>query len=110
MFKIQGILFHVGLIQRFSSNLIKKDFIVSRMGGGAYPNLVFEVLGDDIKKLDALSLNSMIEVSFDIHGKSYTAKDGKAKHFNILRAYNIEIVNTIPVVPAVVEETLTEKA
>lgn len=110
MFKIKGILFHVGAIQEFSSRMTKKEFIVSRLSPGAYPNLSFEILGNDIKKLDAIPLNSIVEVTFEIHGKSYTTKDGQTKCFNVLRTSSIEIVTTDAVVAKVEnKETLTEK-
>lgn len=111
MFKIKGILFHVGAKQEFSSYMVKKEFIVSRMGAGAYPNTVFEVLGNEIAKLDAIPLNSHVEVNFDIHGKSYTAKNGLPKNFNVLRAFNIEPVAVIPVVAEImrpIEEVAAE--
>jgi hypothetical protein len=113
MFKLQGILFHVGVKQTFGSNMVKKEFIISRTGAGAYPNIVFEILGDkDIAKLDAIQLNSHVEVTFDIHGKSYT-KDGVPKYFNVLRVSNIEKVTTAPAVTETAnsaEQTVTEKA
>lgn len=111
MFKIKGILFHVGAFQEFTSRLTKKEYIVSRMSPGAYPNLSFEILGHDIKKIDAIPLNSVVEVTFEIHGKSYTAKDGQAKFFNVLRTTNIEIIDTATVVAEEknTEALLTEK-
>jgi hypothetical protein len=114
MFKIKGILFHVGLLQEYRSNMIKKELLVSRMGGSAYPNLVFEALGkEDIAKLDAIPLNSFVEVTFDIHGKSYTAKDGQVKYFNVLRMFNIELVVVTPLViettNPIVEEVVADK-
>lgn len=96
MFKIKGILFHIGALQEFRSNMTKKECMVSRLGAGAYPNIVFEVLGKDIEKLDAMPLNSIVEVTFDIHGKSYSTKDDQTKSFNVLRLYNIEQVVAIP--------------
>ncbi|OFY85363.1 MAG: hypothetical protein A3F72_03610 [Bacteroidetes bacterium RIFCSPLOWO2_12_FULL_35_15] len=114
MFKIKGILFHVGSLQEFSSNMIKKECIVSRMGAGAYPNLVFEVLGKDIAKLDAIPLNSLVELTFDIHGKSYTTKEGHAKYFNVLRLFNVEPVvstsTTAIETTKLVEGVTTDKA
>ena len=98
MFKLQGILFHVGEKKTFGSNMVKKEFIISRTGACAYPNIVFEVLGDkDIAKLDAIQLNSHIEVTFDIHGKSFTTKEGQPKYFDVLRMTDIQNVITIPV-------------
>ena len=101
MFKIKGILFYIGPKQIFGSNMVKKEFVVSRIGGSAYPNLVFEILGNElIGKLEALPLNSLVEVTFDIHGKSYTPKDGDGtpKYFDVLRTFNIERVVEAPAV------------
>lgn len=89
---MKGILHNVGEKKTFNSNAIKKDFIITRLTGGPYPNVIFEAFGEDmISKLDAIPVNSMVIVDFEIHGKSFTGKDGVPRHFNTLRAINITL-------------------
>jgi hypothetical protein len=113
---IKGYLHNIGAKKVFKSNAVLIDFIVSRINGSAYPNVVFEALGDEmIAKVLAIPPNTMVAVEYEIQGKSFTGKDGLPKHFNTLRALNIVIVNdTVDSIPAettlvVVDQTVVEE-
>ena len=98
MEKMTGLLHNVGAKQVFKSDAIKKDFILSRTNGGAYPNVIFEVFGNAmISLLDSIPANTPVVVEFEIYGKSSTGKDGVPRYFNTFRAYNITpvVANTL---------------
>ena len=95
MDQMKGFLHNIGVKRVFKSNTVKKEFIVSRINGGAYPNVPFEALGDElIAKLDAIPPNTMVVIEYEIQGKTYTDKDGLPRSFVSLRALDIIAVES----------------
>ncbi|HWY12207.1 MAG TPA: DUF3127 domain-containing protein [Bacteroidia bacterium] len=105
-----GLLHNVSPKQVFKSDAVKKDFILSRTSGGPYPNVIFEVFGNEIiALLDSIPANTLVTVEFEIYGKSSTGKDGIPRYFNTFRAFNIiPVVDNTSVSVSENNQTVTE--
>jgi hypothetical protein len=101
--KMKVVLLNVGEKKTFSSNFAKQEFLATNTEGGAYPNLPFEVVGDDMKQLDSLQPGQLLEVTYEIHGKSFVGRDGVPRNVVALRAYKVDPVQEKSAVPTAVE-------
>ena len=71
--------------QTFSSGFAKREFVVE-VEDGKYPQLIkLECVKDNDAKLDKVSVNDVVNVSFDIRGSEY-----KERHYVNLVAWNVE--------------------
>ena len=71
--------------QTFSSGFAKREFVVE-VEDGKYPQLIkLECVKDNVAKLDKVSVNDVVNVSFDIRGSEY-----KERHYVNLVAWKVE--------------------
>jgi hypothetical protein len=99
--KMKAVLLNVGEKKVFSSNFAKQEFLATNTEGGAYPNLPFELVGDDIQQLDGLQPGQLLEITYEIHGKSFVGRDGVPRNVVALRAYKVDPVQEKAVTPVV---------
>jgi hypothetical protein len=60
--------------QTFSSGFAKREFVVETEDG-KYPQLIkLEVVKDGVKHLDGISVDDVVNVSFNIRGSEYNGK------------------------------------
>jgi hypothetical protein len=70
--------------QTFASGFTKREFVVETEDG-KYPQLIkLEVVKDNVAKLDKVSINDVVNVSFDIRGSEY-----KERHYVNLVAWKV---------------------
>ena len=86
------------LIEKFdtvevSDKFKKREFVIetsSNANGSIYTeNIKFQLVQNNIEKLDYSNVNDMIKVKFNIKGRKWE-KDGKTSYFNSLDAWFIE--------------------
>jgi len=71
--------------QTFASGFAKREFVVE-VEDGKYPQLIkLECVKDNVAKLDKVSVNDVVNVSFDIRGSEY-----KERHYVNLVAWKVE--------------------
>lgn len=70
--------------QTFASGFAKREFVVET--GDKYPQLIkLECVKDGVKHLDAIRVDDVVNVSFDIRGSEY-----KERHYVNLVAWKVE--------------------
>lgn len=113
--EIKGKVHEVGALQQVSETFKKRDLIIEYAENPTYPEYVrFETLQDKTALLDILNVGDEVEVSFNLRGRPWTAKDGTVSYFNSLVLWRINRLGTASAAPstappaaasAVVDET-----
>lgn len=89
---IVGTLHVVQPTQQISDNFKKREFIlkvVTNHNEKQYEEyLKFELIQDNVLKLDKFKQGQTVSVSYNLRGREYI-KDGKAMYFNTLQAWRI---------------------
>jgi hypothetical protein len=86
-----GRVFFIGQKLAFSHEFEKLEFGITRTDNSAYPNVMFELIGSAINKAAVLTIGAIVTVTFEIQGKAYVTKEGKQRHFIVLKATDIVV-------------------
>jgi hypothetical protein len=74
--------------EQISDKFSKRRFVLETEGN--YPQPVeFQVVNDNIKKLDNIKHHDQVEVSFNVRGREWQNKEGEVKYFNTLDCWKI---------------------
>lgn len=88
--ELKGKVHEIGALQQVSETFKKRDLIVEYAENPTYPEYIrFEALQDKTALFDSLKVGDEIEVSFNLRGRPWTAKDGKVSYFNSLVVWRI---------------------
>ena len=92
--ELEGTIEKINDTIKFDSGFQKREFVINT--GGDYPQQVkFEVIKDKCDTLTQYNkVGDFVNVSFNIKGKEFTNKDGKAMLFNTLLAWKIQKIET----------------
>src|SRR5690606_26975886 len=88
-----GVVISVGEPTQITEKLTKAELVVE-LPDEKYPQQVsFEVVNNNISKLENLSEGDSVEVTFDLRGRLVTLKSGEQRVFNTLSAWGIQALN-----------------
>ena len=88
-----GVVISVGEPTQITEKLTKAELVVE-LPDEKYPQQVsFEVVNNNISKLENLSEGDSVEVTFDLRGRSFTDKNGNLRYFTTLSAWGIQALN-----------------
>lgn len=76
-----------------SDRFQKREFVIEYVENPMYPQYVlFQLVQDKVGLLDAVEAGAMLEVDFNLRGRSWTSPQGDTKYFNSLDAWRIKPV------------------
>ena len=76
--------------QQISQSFRKREFVVEFAENPQYPEFVkFELIQDKCDLLDSMKVGDLVNVSFNLKGRKWTAPQGQVKYFNSLQAWRI---------------------
>lgn len=87
-YEVTGQLHSRSNTQQISDRFKKREFVIKVVDGAHEQHIKFELHQDNVSKVDGLNKGDEITVMFNIRGKEYF-KDGEARYFNNLVAWNI---------------------
>ena len=90
-----GVLHSIGDTQQVSEKFRKREFVIKEDGGKEeYPNyLAFELVQDDVTKVDSLSVGDKVKVSYYTNGRLWTPTDGRPERcFVTLKPSSVEVL------------------
>lgn len=88
-----GVVISVGEPTQITEKLTKAELVVE-LPDEKYPQQVsFEVVNNNISKLENLSEGDSVEVTFDLRGRLVTLKSGEQRVFNTLSAWGVKVLN-----------------
>ncbi len=92
-FEIEGKLIEKFDTVEISETFKKREFVIetsNEANGSIYTeNIKFQLVQNNVEKLDYSNVNDMIKVKFNLRGRKWE-KDGKTNYFNSLDAWFIE--------------------
>lgn len=89
-YNLKGTLYLKRETQVISDKFQKREFVIKT--DGDYPQFVqMELTQDRTSLLDNLTEGSELSINFDVRGREWRNKEGKAMFFNTLNAYRIEL-------------------
>lgn len=92
---IVGTVVHVFPTQQVKDTFRKRDFIVRIDETSQYPQEIkIQVTQDRCSSLDTVPVGAVVEVSFNLRGKSYTNKAGAKDWFTSIEAWRIQVRQT----------------
>ena len=92
MFKLTGTLKVANATQVISEKFSKRNFVITDQS--QYPqDIEFQLTQDKCNLLDGIGVGSILEVSFNLRGRSWDSPQGETKYFNTLEAWRIEVLS-----------------
>ncbi len=68
----------------------KREFVIEYVENPMYPqHVLFQLIQDKVSLLDAYEVGAMLDVSFNVKGRSWTSPQGEIRYFNSLEAWRI---------------------
>ena len=87
---IQGKLHAKFDTQQVSDRFQKREFVIEYVENPMYPQYIaFQLIQDKVSLLDAYEVGAMLDVSFNLKGRSWTSPQGETRYFNSLDAWRI---------------------
>lgn len=76
--------------QQVTATFRKREFVVEFAENPMYPQFIlFQLVQDRVELLQGYQVGDMIDVSFNLRGRSWTSPSGEVKYFNSLEAWRI---------------------
>lgn len=76
--------------QQVSDRFQKREFVIEYVENPMYPQYVsFQLIQDKVNLMDSYEVGAMLDISFNIKGRSWTSPQGETKYFNSLEAWRI---------------------
>lgn len=77
-------------IQQVTATFRKREFVVEFSENPMYPQFIlFQMVQDRVELVSGFQVGDMIDVSFNLRGRSWTSPTGEVKYFNSLEAWRI---------------------
>jgi len=88
---IRGKLFEINDVSKVSESFRKREFVIEYKENPQYPEyLKFELIQDKCDLLNNFKVGSIVEVYFNLKGRSWTNPKGEKVYFNSLQAWRLE--------------------
>lgn len=92
---IQGKLHVKSDTEHVSERFSKREFVVEFIENPLYPQYIsFQLVQDKVDLLDAYEVGDMIDVSFNLKGRSWVSPQGETRYFNSLEAWRLSPVQS----------------
>ncbi|MEM7374172.1 MAG: DUF3127 domain-containing protein [Bacteroidota bacterium] len=79
--------------QQVSERFRKREFVIEYVENPMYPQyLLFQLVQDKCELIDAYEVGSMLEVDFNLRGRSWTSPQNETRYFNSLEAWRLSPV------------------
>lgn len=76
--------------QQVSERFRKREFVIEYVENPMYPQyLLFQLVQDKCELIENYAVGSMIEVDFNLRGRSWTSPQNETKYFNSLEAWRL---------------------
>ena len=99
--QVKGKLFEIFDTQQVTDTFKKREFVLEYADNPLYPQYVlFQLTQDRVGLLDTFSKGSMIEVEFNLRGRSWKSPQGETRYFNSLEAWRINPVQAAVETPS----------
>lgn len=86
-----GTLVEIYDTQQVSEKFKKREFVIQDTENPQYPQYIkFELAQDKCSLLDGYNLGDMVDVSFNLRGRSYVNPQGVKSYFNSLQAWKLQ--------------------
>ena len=73
--------------QQVSERFRKREFVLEYVENPMYPQyILFQLIQDNVSKLDQIKEGDSVRVTFNIKGRSWTSPQGETMYFNSLYA------------------------
>jgi spore germination protein YaaH len=95
--QVKGKVIVVNPTTTISEKFSLRKFVVET-DDSQYPQPIeMQVTQDKCSLLDNIRVGSIVEVSINIRGKSWTNPQGETKYFNTLEAWKIDVLGNAPI-------------
>lgn len=95
--KITGKIHLIKDMQTFSEKFAKRDFVIEYTDNPMYPqHILFQVINKKCSLLDSFQVGQMVDVEFNLRGRSWISPSQEVKYFNSLEAWRIEASDQQP--------------
>lgn len=79
--------------QQVSERFRKREFVIEYVENPMYPQyLLFQLVQDKCELIDAYQQGTMLEVDFNLRGRSWTSPQNETRYFNSLEAWRLSPV------------------
>jgi len=95
MFKLTGTIKVINPTQVVSEKFSKREFVIETQDQYAQV-ILFQLTQDKCTLLDNVKLGDIVNVSFNLRGKSWVNAQGETKYFNTLEAWKIDVISNAP--------------
>jgi len=76
--------------QQVTATFRKREFVIEFAENPEYPQFIlFQLVQDRVELIDGYQEGAMLDVSFNLRGRSWTSPQGETKYFNSLEAWRI---------------------
>jgi hypothetical protein len=90
---IQGKIHELFETQQVTDRFRKREFVVEFADNPMYPQyILFQLVQDKCDLINAFNKGDMINVDFNLRGRSWTSPQGEVKYFNSLEAWRLNPV------------------
>ena len=90
---IQGKLHAKFDTQEVSERCRKREFVIEYVENPMYPqHVLFQLVQDKVSLVDSMEIGTMLEVDFNLRGRSWTSPQNEVRYFNSLEAWRIKPV------------------
>lgn len=91
---ITGTLVEIYDALQVSEKFKKREFVIQDNENPQYPQYIkFELAQDKCSLLDTFSNGEMVDVSFNVRGRSYVNPQGVKSYFNSLQAWKLQSIS-----------------
>jgi hypothetical protein len=91
---ITGTLLEIYDAQQVSEKFKKREFVIQDNENPQYPQYIkFELAQEKCSLLDTFSNGDMVDVSFNLRGRSYVNPQGVKSYFNSLQAWKLQAIS-----------------
>ena len=88
--EITGVIHSIGEVQQVSATFRKREFVIKFEENPLYPqHIQFQLVQDRVELVGGYKQGDMIEVSFNLRGRSWTSPTNEVKYFTTLEAWRI---------------------
>lgn len=89
---IKGKIIEIFEMQQVKDSFKKREFVVEYAENAQYPEYIkFELIQDKCSLVDNLSIGTMVDVSFNLRGRSWVNQQGVKQYFNSLQAWRVSV-------------------
>ncbi len=90
MYQLSGLIKVVNDTQVVSEKFKKREFVVTDSSGQYPQDILFQLTQDRVDLIDGYQPGQQVTVNFNLRGREWINKEGKALYFNSLDVWKVE--------------------